>query len=106
MPYCKITVLKRTLNADLAEQYLNRPTGVCEAFTEGQEFVTTPFEKPAGFCEWAWNDIYKTLLTLARGGSFSDGAFKDWMKNSRSLIVCCTDGIRPVIFNIEAMVEE
>jgi uncharacterized repeat protein (TIGR04076 family) len=54
MPKCKITVIKKTLNTDMAEQYCQKEVGSCPCFAEGQEFITG-FEKPAGFCDWAWN---------------------------------------------------
>jgi TIGR04076 family protein len=34
------------------------------------------------------------------GGNFSEGMFKDWMNDKDSIIACCTDGIRPVVFEI------
>ena len=102
MKKCKITVLKRTLNADLTGDFVGMPVSPCELFQEGQEFIFTPFmERPQGFCEWAWNDIYKTIITLARGGNFSDGMFENWMKEPRTMVTCCTDGIRPVVFKVE-----
>ncbi|MGE5682669.1 MAG: TIGR04076 family protein [Bacillota bacterium] len=106
MAKCRITVLKRTLNEDLAGKYVNNPVGPCEIFKEGQEFIFRSFEgKPEGFCEWAWNDIYKTVVTLNRGGNFSTDIFEGWMKNDRTMITCCTDGIRPVIFHVERIDE-
>jgi uncharacterized repeat protein (TIGR04076 family) len=102
MPQLKITVLKRTLNADLAEQYVREPVQPCEVFQEGQVFVVpTSFRKPEGFCDWAWNDIYKSVVTLWRGGNFSEDEFAGWMKEKNSMVVCCTDGIRPVVFKVE-----
>ncbi|MFX1253633.1 MAG: TIGR04076 family protein [Promethearchaeota archaeon] len=95
---CKITVLRKTLHKDFAETYCQREVGLCEAFEEGQEFI---FEnlKPEKFCSWAWNDIYKVVLTLMQGGNF--GSTWKWMKEDNTMIACCTDGIRPVIFKIE-----
>ncbi|HEX2907353.1 MAG TPA: TIGR04076 family protein [Phototrophicaceae bacterium] len=98
---CKITVLKRMINADLAEEYIANPVTPCPFFQDGQEFITPSLEKPAGFCDWAWNDIHKVIVTLRRGGNFSDGMFEGWMKNDTSMIACCTDGVRPVVFKIE-----
>ena len=61
MAKCKITVLKRMFNADLAEAY-RRPDvhfGPCPHYAEGDEFVVVHFGvRPEGFfCDWAWNDI-------------------------------------------------
>ena len=93
----KITVLRRTLNKDAIAAYAEPPDwGPCERFEEGQEFVTDDINMPAGFCSWAWADIQKHVLVLARGGSFlgtAPGVF----------VTCCTDGYRPVIFKLERM---
>lgn len=98
MPACKITVLKRAFNQDLAEQYCLRETSPCTRFSEGQEFIVPYGEQPpAEFCDWAWNDIYNAYLTLVKGGS----NFTPWMKDGNSVIRCCNDGIRPVVFMIE-----
>jgi uncharacterized repeat protein (TIGR04076 family) len=103
---CKITVLRRSLNQDLINEYVEpdrRTTlGPCEVFKEGQEFLTDVFgEIPRGFCPWAWDDIYKALVGFASGGNFG-------MRYERKdcLIACCTDGTRPVIFKIEKIDEE
>jgi len=101
MSSCRITVLKRTVNEDLAD-HIKTPLRPCEAFEEGQQFlVPDTLDKPADFCSWAWNDLYKSVVTLARGGNFADGAFAEWMKDERAFIACCTDGMRPVIFKVE-----
>lgn len=103
MAECRITVLKRTFDAGLAEEHLKQEQGPCPVFREGQEFVTSnAMERPQGFCDWAWNDIYRMVAVLSRGGNFSRGGDYDgWMKDDRSIIACCTDGIRPVIFRVE-----
>ncbi|MDQ1266171.1 MAG: hypothetical protein QG635_1323, partial [Bacteroidota bacterium] len=37
------------------------------------------------------------------GADFSSGAFEGWMKNPDTMITCCTDGIRPVVFKLETI---
>ncbi|MFW9916916.1 MAG: TIGR04076 family protein [Candidatus Thorarchaeota archaeon] len=103
MAKCQITVLKRTFHEDLAKEYCRRETGICEAFEEGQTFLTEdPIQQPEDFpCGWAWSDINKVVLTLMQGGNF--GSSWNWMKNDESLITCCTDGVRPVIFKVEVI---
>jgi uncharacterized repeat protein (TIGR04076 family) len=102
MAQCKITVVKKTLNSDLAKKNIIMDVGRCELFNEGDVFIVDDeLGKPDNFCSWAWNDIFKTVVTLARGGNFNEGMFKGWMKDGHSMITCCTDGIRPVIFKIE-----
>jgi len=100
MVKCKITVVKKTMNEDLAKQYCGKKVGPCEIFKEGDMFITA-LEKPERFCDWAWNDIHNCVEVMVAGGNFSKGVFKDWMKDDRTIIACCTDGIRPVIFKIE-----
>ncbi len=106
MPQCKITVIKRTLNPELAESYVKSKVEPCELFNVGDEFIISPdLSKPDNFCSWAWNDIYKVVVTLSRGGNFNDEMFSGWMKDNSSMITCCTDGIRPVIFKVERFAE-
>ncbi len=99
-PKCKITVLKKNLNEDLAKEYCQNEVTSCPVFLEGQEFISG-FEKPEGFCDWAWNDIHKFVTVLLSGGNFSKGIFEGWMKDGKTMIACCTDAIRPVTFKIE-----
>lgn len=96
MNHCKITVLKRIMNVKLAEEYCQEKVRKCEFFQEGQEFLVEGEKKPENFCDWAWNDIQKSVVTLMNGGGF-----KGWMKNHSTNICCCTDGIRPVVFKVE-----
>lgn len=100
MPRCKITVIKKLLNPELAEEYCGKNVSACPCFEEGQEFIAG-FEKPENFCDWAWNDIYKFVAVLLSGGNFSHDLFEGWMKDDKTMIACCTDGIRPVVFRIE-----
>jgi len=100
---CKITVVKRMLNQDLVDAYLNveEGLGACQRFSDGQEFVVeSPFEMPEGFgCPWAWADIRNDIVMLATGGGFP------WMKQPGTAIVGCSDWFRPVIFKIERLEE-
>ena len=95
---CRITVVKRTLNSDLIEEFITDPKifPLCTKLEEGQEFmVENPFEMPEGLCHSAWADIRTYVLTMATGGSFP------MMKNPASTLAICSDPCRPVIFNVE-----
>ena len=100
MTTCKITVLKKLYDPDLAEAYRHPEIhrGPCPYYTEGQEFVIHHLgERPADFfCDWAWNDLYKFILVM-----MTDGKFSPWMKDENTFIACCTDGIKPVVFKLE-----
>lgn len=98
---CKITVLKRTLNADIAKEYCKKEFAACPRNREGQEFISANFEKPEGFCSWAWCDISKFVIALMTNGNFAEGHYEGWMKDKNTVIACCTDALRPVIFKIE-----
>ena len=90
----KITVLRRLLHEDLIGEYCDSPWSECERLEKGQEFVSERANMPEGFCSWAWCDIQKYVLTLARGGDFlgvKPGVF----------VTSCTDGFRPVLFKLE-----
>jgi uncharacterized repeat protein (TIGR04076 family) len=96
-PRIKITVLKRMFNEELAKKYCQNEVTQCSAFEDGQEFIYEQSTgRPEGFCEWAWDDISRYVFALR-----FKGTFKGWMKEDGMLITCCTDGIRPVVFNLE-----
>ena len=104
IPKCKITVLKRSINQDLVDEYLDdayRNLGICERFQDGQEFViegeNALQQPPKDFCAWAWADIRKDILTIAFGGNCPG------LKKGGIVITGCTDWFRPVIFKVERM---
>lgn len=100
---CKVTVIKRMLNKDLADEYLNNSErfAICNKVTDNQEFVVNnPFEMPEGICESAWADIRPYILTIAAGGEFG------FMKETHTALASCSDLFRPVIFRIERIDEE
>lgn len=100
MPKCKITVIKKTINTDIAEEYCQNKVDTCPCFEVGQEFIAG-FEKPVNFCDWAWNDLLRFVTALLTRGNFANGIFEGWMKDERTMIACCTDGVRPVVFKLE-----
>ena len=46
----------------------------------------------------SWNDIYQAVIALASGATY-----QGWMKHEASRIICCRDGIRPVVFKVERL---
>jgi len=91
----KITVLKREVYKDLADEYAGGKMGVCDKFEDGQEFILDHIDKPDNFCSWAWGDIQRDVVAVKFGANFP------WISQPNTIISCCTDGIRPVIFKIE-----
>lgn len=100
MKQVKITVLKKEFYPELADEYLSegRAVGPCPLLETGEEFVYEGgAEMPAGFCPWAWIDIYRGVSAMAAGASN-----EPWNNRSGLTVYCCTDGIRPVVFRIAA----
>lgn len=96
MRRCKIKVLKREFNEDLAKQYIKIPSfGLCHLMKEGDVFITSgPFGCgiPENFCDMAWHAIELQATSLATGGKV--------FGIDDVHIACCNDGVRPVMFKL------
>lgn len=102
MKKVRITVKKAAIYEDLIAQYENPIQHACPMQT-GQTFVCNGWEKPAVFCDSAWDTVSPFVMALAHGGTnFYDG----WMKDPRSAMISCNDGFRPVSFLLETLDEE
>lgn len=66
MKRCKITILKTTLNEELAKEYAGPDFTKCSMMREGQVFYAD-YDKPEGFCDEAWKAIYQYVFALAHG---------------------------------------
>ncbi len=99
----KITVLRRTIQQDLADEYGVKGLTKCSMLSDGQVFYTT-WAKPEGLCDEAWKAIYQYVFALAHMGK--SGAqqwyYNDWIARPGTAICSCNDGLRPVIFRLEA----
>ena len=108
----RITVVRMLKLDDIAREYGQIRPGAengdfipdCPFFREGQEFVVETGGdkdcKPAGFCDWAWADVWKDVLMVAsKAGVLPDGE----KGNQAPQFTCCTDGLRPVVFKVESM---
>ena len=99
----RITVLKKTFNQDFVDAYTSddvdwQPQGCCHDFEVGHQFFTEG-HAPDGFPDWAWCDIQRYVMVLARGGNMLG------VKPGK-YVSCCTDGFRPVFFLLERIEEE
>ena len=102
MKKVKITVMRKACYQDLMALYENPLEQPC-SMEEGQIFIANGWERPEGLCESAWESMSPFVMTLAYGGG---DIYEGWMKNSRSAMISCNDGVRPVSFYLEAMEEE
>lgn len=125
----KLTVLDKKLFSELQQQYCMDPnSGKCPCYNVGDEYIfersddTDHFwkmglnslvkcngdpAKTAGgpnrpHCAEAWDAISRYIYAGLQGGSIMKG----WMKNENTMITCCNDGTRPVIFKIERIDED
>lgn len=105
MKKCKITVLKKTLDEELAKEYGVEGLTACPMHRAGEVFYAD-YAKPEGVCDEAWKAIYQYVFALSHGAK--DGLFYygDWIRKPGVAICSCNDGLRPVIFKIEATDEE
>ena len=103
MSKVKISVLKKCFYEELADAYLTegKEVGACPLLNEGDVFLYDGGAvMPEGFCPWAWIDIYRGVNALAAGASY-----KPWNNRDGIQILCCTDGVRPVVFSLEVVID-
>lgn len=120
----KVTVLDTKLYPEYQQQYCANPcSGKCPVYNRGDVFVFyrdderddywhcgvntlvktdgNPDEVAGGpkkpFCSEAWDAISRYIYTGLQGGAIMKG----WMRDENTMITCCNDGTRPVIFKIE-----
>lgn len=101
MNQVKITVLKTTLDQELALEYGAEGLAACPMMKTGQVFYAD-YAKPDGFCDEAWKAVYQYVFALAHG-AVEDTLFYygDWIRKPGVAICSCNDGLRPVIFKLE-----
>ena len=105
MKKVRITVLKTTLDEELARQYGVPGLKACPMLRAGQVFYAD-YAKPEGLCDEAWKAIYQYVFALAHGAGDGLFYFGDWIREKGVAICSCNDGLRPVIFKLEATDEE
>ncbi len=83
--------------------HMGAGTLIKEGFPD-EDLVNSPGTAHAGskgvpHCSEAWDAISRYIYTGLQGGSIMKG----WMKEENTMITCCNDGTRPVIFKIERL---
>ena len=104
MKKVKITVLKTTLDQELAAQYGREVLTACPMMQAGQVFYAD-YAKRDGFSDEAWKAIYQYAFALAHGAGQDVFYYGDWIRQPGVAICSCNDGLRPVIFKLEATEE-
>lgn len=95
----KITVVKKVFHKDLSKKYENIIEHSCD-LNESDSFISFDGNIPEGFCLEAWKTVGEFANRLANG---EEDFFEGWMKNPKSAVISCNDGIRPVSFYIEVI---
>ena len=99
-------MLKTTFDNELAAEYGADGLTECPMMKTGQTFYAD-YAKPDGFCDEAWKAIYQYVFALSHITAGSElFYFGDWIKKPGVAICSCNDGLRPVIFKLEATDEE
>ena len=95
----KITVLrcftKEDIFGDAIPEEITDIPSPCQVHSPGQEYTVNGEAKPEGFCTWAFNDIFRDLVHLQRGGDFP------WVGKPGTMFTSCTDGRKTVVFKLE-----
>lgn len=94
-----IEVLKITVYKDLSELYENKLELPCN-LKVGDKFIIESLNKPKGLCMEAWKTLRPFVKRLFDGET---KLFDNWLKDERSVIVSCNDGIRPVSFYVRVI---
>ena len=105
MKKVRITVLKTTFDKELADRYGAEGLGLCPMLRQGQVFYGD-YAKPDGLCDEAWKAMYQYVFALAHGAEKDLFYYGDWIRTPGVAVCSCNDGLRPVIFKLEATDEE
>lgn len=95
MKQCKITVLE--FDKELFLEFGVKKLSPCPMHHVGQIFYTTS-DKPPALCDEAWQAISGYVVSLAQGG-VAETSDQNYPRVA-TCICNCSNGLRPVIFNI------
>ena len=85
---------------ELAEQYAVPNLGMCPFHQKGQVLYSDGINPPDGMCGVAWQVIAPMARHLSLGELVQPSG--TWLNDDTIGVVACPDGIRPVIFLLEA----
>lgn len=85
---------------ELAEQYAVPNLGMCPFHLKGQVLYSDGINPPDGMCGVAWQVIGPMVRRLSEGQTVQPTG--TWLNEDSICVFACPDGIRPVIFLLEA----
>lgn len=98
----RITAVRQSTYPDLMEKYENVLAVACP-LQVGQVFLSDGLIKPDGLCDSFWETLLPFLKKWREG---IEEPIQGWMKDSRTLLLSCNDGFRPMSFLIERLEEK
>lgn len=85
---------------ELAEQYAVPNSGMCPFHQKGQVLYSDGINPPEGMCGVVWQVIGSMVRRLSEGQTVQPTG--TWLNEDSICVFACPDGIRPVIFLLEA----
>jgi uncharacterized repeat protein (TIGR04076 family) len=99
MAKLKVTVVKcftqEEIFGDEVPDHLKGRISPCQRHHPGQQFIMDSLNCPEGFCNWAYDDIYRDMAHLWMDGDFP------FIGKPGTMFSSCTDGKKPVVFKLE-----
>jgi uncharacterized repeat protein (TIGR04076 family) len=96
----KVVKVNANFDGELAEQYAIPNLGKCPFHQKGQVLYSDGINPPDGMCGVAWQVIAPMARQLSLGELVQTSG--TWLNDDTIGVVACPDGIRPVIFLLEA----
>jgi len=96
---CKIKVVEVSVNRKLADQLHIFPLAPCPLYQAGREWILRHYCRPLDLCENAWTAIHRIVYAIMSGAG-SDIGGRCWVEDGKRAVVCCNDGLRPVVFEL------
>ncbi len=96
---CRIKVVEITVQKELAEKLHIAPVKPCPLYSVGQEWTLSHYGRPLDLCENAWIAIHRMVYAVMSGAGSEIGG-RCWVEDGKRAVVCCNDGLRPVIFEL------
>ena len=105
MKKVRITVLKTTFDKGTCRPVRRGRAGPLPHAAAGTGLYGD-YAKPDGLCDEAWKAMYQYVFALAHGAEKDLFYYGDWIRTPGVAVCSCNDGLRPVIFKLEATDEE
>ena len=96
----KITVLRTEYYQDLADRYAIPELGMCPFHQKGQVLYSDGINPPEGMCGVAWQNLEPWVRQLSEGWLLQPSG--TWLNDDSIGVFACPDGVRPVVFLLEA----